>query len=110
MSPRLRCATHGRLDGKDLCMTCSLVRTSDESKTLFHHQEKLALTFGWLISRARMLQVLRKINPLEASILRDPTLHARLRFRFGGGSFPPVILYKIFINANVQVRVNALRG
>ena len=46
-------------------------------------------------------QVLRKINPLEANILRDPTLHARLRFRFGGESFPPIILYKIFINASV---------
>ena len=47
-------------------------------------------------------QVLRKISPVEAFILRDPTLHARLRFRFGGTSFPPVILYKIFVNANVQ--------
>ncbi len=47
-------------------------------------------------------QVLRKISPIEAFILRDPTLHARLRFRFGGSSFPPVILYKIFVNANVQ--------
>ena len=47
-------------------------------------------------------QVLRKIAPIEAFILRDPTLHARLRFRFGGSSFPPVILYKIFVNANVQ--------
>mmetsp|Transcript_12583 Transcript_12583/g.28911 ORF Transcript_12583/g.28911 Transcript_12583/m.28911 type:complete len:337 (-) Transcript_12583:2407-3417(-) len=47
-------------------------------------------------------QVLRKISPLEASVLRDPTLNARLRFRFGGSNFPPLILYKIFINANVQ--------
>ena len=47
-------------------------------------------------------QVLRKVAPIEAYLLRDPTLNARLRFRFGGSSFPPVILYKIFVNANVQ--------
>lgn len=46
--------------------------------------------------------VLRKISPVEALILRDPTLNARLRFRFGGSAFPPMILYKIFISANVQ--------
>mmetsp|Transcript_10601 Transcript_10601/g.25796 ORF Transcript_10601/g.25796 Transcript_10601/m.25796 type:complete len:373 (+) Transcript_10601:59-1177(+) len=47
-------------------------------------------------------QVLRRINPIEAMILRDPTLNARLRFRFAGADFPPVILYKVFIHANVQ--------
>jgi hypothetical protein len=35
-------------------------------------------------------------------ILRDPTLNARLRFRFAGEHFPPTILYKVFIHANVQ--------
>ncbi|EKX34623.1 hypothetical protein GUITHDRAFT_90419 [Guillardia theta CCMP2712] len=54
-------------------------------------------------------QVLRKISPLEASVLRDPTLNARLRFRFGGSNFPPLILYKIFINANVQYIAGANR-
>ncbi len=49
-------------------------------------------------------QVLRKISPQEASLLKDPTLNARLRFRFAGENYPPVIVYKIFINANVQVR------
>jgi hypothetical protein len=47
-------------------------------------------------------QVLRKVTPIEAYLLRDPTLNARLRFRFAGSTFPPVILYKIFVNANVQ--------
>jgi hypothetical protein len=73
-----------------LCCAQSITLPDDHSPTC-----------PWLSS---LHQVLRKINPLEASILRDPTLHARLRFRFGGDSFPPIILYKIFINASVQVR------
>jgi hypothetical protein len=54
-------------------------------------------------------QVLRKISPQEASLLKDPTLNARLRFRFAGENYPPVIVYKIFINANVQVSMNSRR-
>lgn len=41
-------------------------------------------------------EVLRKISPNEAELLKDPTLQAKLKFRFGGSSFPPVVLFKIF--------------
>jgi hypothetical protein len=60
------------------------------------------------------IELLRKLVPSEASLLRDPLLHPRVRFRlaflysrelryssclgfrFGGSSFPPKIYYKIY--------------
>lgn len=44
-------------------------------------------------------EVLRKVSPLEADLLRDPVIQARVRFRFGGAEFPPIILFKIFIHS-----------
>ncbi|XP_033124978.1 putative uncharacterized protein CXorf58 [Anneissia japonica] len=41
-------------------------------------------------------EVLRKISPTEAHLLKDPSMNARIRFRFGGSEFPPMILFKIF--------------
>lgn len=51
-------------------------------------------------------EILRRLNPREAQLLRDPTSNVKIRFRFvfewmlmprfGGESFPPVILFKIF--------------
>ena len=40
--------------------------------------------------------MLRKLSPLEAELLKDPTLKARIKFRFGGTQFPPLILFKVF--------------
>eukprot|EP01137_Pigoraptor_chileana_P000745 Opistho-2@37396 len=45
-------------------------------------------------------ELLRKLSPAEASLLRDPTLKARIRFRFGGCEFPPAIYYKIYTKAD----------
>ncbi|XP_001628550.3 uncharacterized protein CXorf58 homolog isoform X2 [Nematostella vectensis] len=47
-------------------------------------------------------EVLRKVSPLEADLLRDPAVNARVRFRFGGIEFPPIIMFKIYINSSGQ--------
>jgi len=47
-------------------------------------------------------EVLRKVSPLEADLLRDPVIQARVRFRFGGAEFPPIIMFKIFIHSGGQ--------
>ena len=44
--------------------------------------------------------VLRKISPNEADLLNDPSVNAKIRFRFAGQEFPPVILFKIFLISN----------
>ncbi|XP_022095200.1 putative uncharacterized protein CXorf58 [Acanthaster planci] len=43
-------------------------------------------------------EILRKVSPTEAKLIRDPSLRARVRFRFAGSEFPPIILFKIFTN------------
>ena len=42
-------------------------------------------------------EVLRKLNPSEAEVLSDPTVAAKVRFRFGGAEFPPVVMFKVFV-------------
>ncbi|TPX61662.1 hypothetical protein PhCBS80983_g00986 [Powellomyces hirtus] len=42
------------------------------------------------------LEILRRLCPKEAELMRDPVVQAKVRFRFGGASFPPTIMYKIF--------------
>ncbi|KAL3142856.1 hypothetical protein ABBQ38_003149 [Trebouxia sp. C0009 RCD-2024] len=46
------------------------------------------------------VDLLKCINPREASII-DAFSGVHLRFRFGGSSFPPTVLYKIFTHAAV---------
>ncbi|XP_038049860.1 putative uncharacterized protein CXorf58 [Patiria miniata] len=41
-------------------------------------------------------EILRKVSPMEAKLIRDPSLRARVRFRFAGSEFPPIILFKVF--------------
>ncbi|XP_036436210.1 putative uncharacterized protein CXorf58 homolog [Colossoma macropomum] len=40
--------------------------------------------------------VLRQFSPLEANLLTDRSLQCKVRFRFSGPQFPPVIVFKIF--------------
>ncbi|XP_017315724.1 uncharacterized protein CXorf58 homolog isoform X2 [Ictalurus punctatus] len=40
--------------------------------------------------------VLRQLSPREANLLRDPSLQCKVRIRFSGPQFPPVIVFKIF--------------
>nr|CAB3235000.1 putative uncharacterized protein CXorf58 [Phallusia mammillata] len=44
--------------------------------------------------------ILRKISPKEAELLNDPSINAKVRFRFAGMEFPPVILFKIYLVSN----------
>eukprot|EP00116_Pleurobrachia_bachei_P006347 sb/3466609/ len=42
-------------------------------------------------------EVLKKLNPKEAEVLNDPTMSAKVRFRFGGEEFPPIVMFKVFV-------------
>jgi len=42
-------------------------------------------------------EVLKKLSPNEAAVLNDPTIQAKVRFRFGGEEFPPVVMFKVFM-------------
>lgn len=46
------------------------------------------------------MDLLKCINPREASLI-DAASRIHLRFRLGGCSFPPTILYKIFTHAPI---------
>ncbi|CAF1163438.1 unnamed protein product [Adineta steineri] len=41
--------------------------------------------------------ILRRIAPREAELLRDPSMNVKVKFRFGGTEFPPVIYFKIYV-------------
>ncbi|XP_061185716.1 uncharacterized protein CXorf58-like isoform X1 [Saccostrea echinata] len=43
-------------------------------------------------------EILRKVCPKEAELLNDKVNQVRVRFRFGGQEFPPMIFFKIFIH------------
>ncbi|CAF1477961.1 unnamed protein product [Rotaria sordida] len=41
--------------------------------------------------------ILRRLSPREAELLRDRSISAKVKFRFGGVEFPPVIYFKIYV-------------
>ncbi|KAL0587921.1 putative uncharacterized protein CXorf58 [Plecturocebus cupreus] len=43
-------------------------------------------------------EILKKVTPLEAKLLKDPTMKGKVRFRFRGETFPPFIVFKIFLH------------
>ncbi|ORX43383.1 hypothetical protein BCR36DRAFT_336001 [Piromyces finnis] len=43
-------------------------------------------------------EILRKLNPRESVLFNDPLSQGKVRFRFGGETFPPYIYYKIYSN------------
>lgn len=49
------------------------------------------------IVESEPLRILRYVNPLEAKLF-DKGLSFQVRFRLGGEVWPPVLLYKIYIN------------
>lgn len=54
--------------------------------------------------------ILRRLSPREAELLRDPSLNVKVKFRFGGIEFPPVIYFKIYVrnfNGALPKYVNA---
>ncbi|KAJ8330119.1 hypothetical protein QVD99_003144 [Batrachochytrium dendrobatidis] len=46
--------------------------------------------------RSMSVDILKRLSPAEGKLLNDSVFHPRVRFRFGGISFPPKIMYKIF--------------
>ncbi|CAL1527866.1 unnamed protein product [Lymnaea stagnalis] len=47
-------------------------------------------------------EILRKVSPREAEFLNDRCQQVRVRFRFGGVEFPPMIFFKIYIHSGNQ--------
>lgn len=45
-------------------------------------------------------EILRKVAPKEAEFLSDKCCQVRVRFRFGGGEFPPMIFFKVFLHSD----------
>ncbi|XP_052782799.1 uncharacterized protein CXorf58-like [Mya arenaria] len=45
-------------------------------------------------------EILRKVAPKEAEFMNDRCSEVRVRFRFGGGEFPPMIFFKVFIHSD----------
>ncbi|XP_039078580.1 putative uncharacterized protein CXorf58 homolog [Hyaena hyaena] len=43
-------------------------------------------------------EILKEVSPLEAKLVKDPSLKCKVRFRFSGETFPPVIVFKIFLH------------
>ncbi|BFZ00479.1 hypothetical protein BsWGS_03518 [Bradybaena similaris] len=54
-------------------------------------------------------EILRKVSPLEAKMLCDKIQQVKVRFRFGGEEFPPMIFFKIFVHGAAQ-KVNYISG
>ncbi|XP_077783541.1 uncharacterized protein CXorf58 homolog [Podarcis muralis] len=46
--------------------------------------------------------ILKRVCPLEAELLKDPTLTCRVRFRLAGSDFPPFVVFKIFCKSRDQ--------
>lgn len=45
-------------------------------------------------------EILRKVTPKEAEFLNDKSCQIRVRFRFGGSEFPPMIFFKVFLHSD----------
>ncbi|ESP00253.1 hypothetical protein LOTGIDRAFT_141099, partial [Lottia gigantea] len=43
-------------------------------------------------------EILRKVCPTEAEFFKDKSSQIKVRFRFGGGEFPPMIFFKIYVH------------
>ncbi|XP_075814337.1 uncharacterized protein CXorf58 homolog [Microtus pennsylvanicus] len=41
-------------------------------------------------------ELLTRVSPVEAALVKDPSMKCKVRFRFGGETFPPFIVFKIF--------------
>eukprot|EP00117_Sycon_ciliatum_P026279 scpid61987/ scgid21611/ Putative uncharacterized protein CXorf58 len=54
--------------------------------------------------------VLRQLIPTEAKLLRDKVMKAKVRFRLIGGTFPPGIVFKIYVTSGEQTAVQYLSG
>eukprot|EP00037_Helgoeca_nana_P038168 m.19231 g.19231 ORF g.19231 m.19231 type:complete len:355 (-) comp9897_c0_seq1:703-1767(-) len=55
----------------------------------------------WQAEGAVAGEVLRQLCPVEAELLSDTALHPRVRFRLAGDSFPPRVVFKVFVSRKV---------
>ncbi|KAM6447181.1 uncharacterized protein CXorf58 homolog [Liasis olivaceus] len=46
--------------------------------------------------------ILKRVSPLEAELLKEPTIQYKVRFRFAGSDFPPFIVFKIFYKSGTK--------
>ncbi|XP_023571194.1 putative uncharacterized protein CXorf58 homolog isoform X2 [Octodon degus] len=43
-------------------------------------------------------EILKNVSPVEAQLVKDPSMKCKVRFRFSGEIFPPFIVFKIFLH------------
>lgn len=55
-------------------------------------------------------EILRKVCPKEAEFFKDKSLQVRVRFRFGGEEFPPLIYFKVYLHTNEGKGVKYISG
>lgn len=96
-----------------------LQQSAINEKELVHQTAALMIERAWIGYRDQQMfrllkhsvcaaenslshEILRKVCPKEAEFLTDKSQQVRVRFRFGGSEFPPMIFFKIFINAEGQ--------
>ncbi|XP_029459274.1 putative uncharacterized protein CXorf58 homolog isoform X2 [Rhinatrema bivittatum] len=65
---------------------------SHRDKNLFKLLKQAARAAEYCVTH----QILRLVSPLEAELIRDPSMQCKIRFRFAGHEFPPFIVFKIF--------------
>ncbi|KAM8819836.1 uncharacterized protein CXorf58 homolog [Eudromia elegans] len=41
-------------------------------------------------------EIMRRVSPREAELIKDPSMECKVRFRFAGQEFPPFVVFKIF--------------
>ncbi|XP_048191448.1 uncharacterized protein CXorf58 homolog [Perognathus longimembris pacificus] len=45
-------------------------------------------------------EILKKVSPIEAQLIKDPSMKYKVRFRFNGERFPPYIVFKVFLQTD----------
>ncbi|XP_005092727.1 putative uncharacterized protein CXorf58 [Aplysia californica] len=123
--PGSECGTHGPRTSYISKNTLSEAESHSlhhgtiNEKELVHQTAALMIEKAWIGYRDKQMfrllkhsvcaaenslsyEILRKVSPKEAEFLSDKSQQVRVRFRFGGAEFPPMIFFKIFINSNGQ--------
>ncbi|KAM5291076.1 LOW QUALITY PROTEIN: uncharacterized protein CXorf58 homolog [Glossophaga mutica] len=47
-------------------------------------------------------EILKNVSPVEAELVKDPSMKCKIRFRLSGETFPPFTVFKIFIPTGGQ--------
>ncbi|XP_066556170.1 uncharacterized protein CXorf58 homolog [Amia ocellicauda] len=81
-----------RMDINDAAITIQRSWRSHRDRRLFRLLKHTVIAAEHCLTA----EVLRKLSPSEAELLRDPSLKCKVRFRFSGCEFPPVLVFKIF--------------